>query len=452
MKRLITGILSAGLLLSAVCAPAVVSAAVEMKAESVYIEAPQIQSATYYSIELAKHPDYEYRIDGGEWSDAHTFNRLQADTEYTFEQRNRVTGAVSEPMVFRTHHRGASTAVHNDQLVAYVQANGEKVEGGRAITYSQEEENGSWYHYLLTQEKTRASFGLLYDGSQYDNIVCLIFFELNPSSGNIDVVYEAAYLKGENVISQAFGYMPLGRQQYGDNFVFTYKNATGNLNTQKMEELLNNGFAMLMDFWDQELYAALGFGFKGLGFSNYSRGLGETFCDVKTGYHTGTLEDRYQRDPGCEIAGSNGYQVCTACGEAVKYYGSIPAKGAHIYDNACDESCNECGLLRNGGHQYLFDCSTVCYVCGEKRTTASAQHTPAATGQCTTCGEKEVLAGDVTGDGKLNVSDVSRLYAHIRNTRPMTNANALLAADVNGDGKINIADTSKLYALVRNGT
>lgn len=59
-----------------------------------------------------------------------------------------------------------------------------------------------------------------------------------------------------------------------------------------------------------------------------------------------------------------------------------------------------------------------------------------------------VIKGDINGDGKVNTTDVSRLYAHVRGTKPLSDE-LLTNADVNGDGKINTTDVSRLYAHVR---
>lgn len=56
--------------------------------------------------------------------------------------------------------------------------------------------------------------------------------------------------------------------------------------------------------------------------------------------------------------------------------------------------------------------------------------------------------GDVTGDGRINVGDVSKLYAHVRKTAQLT-GDALAVADVARNGIINIGDVSKLYAVVK---
>ena len=61
---------------------------------------------------------------------------------------------------------------------------------------------------------------------------------------------------------------------------------------------------------------------------------------------------------------------------------------------------------------------------------------------------KICLVGDVTGDGRVNVGDVSKLYAHIRGTALLTDDYQLLCANVNG-GSLNVGDVSAIYAHVK---
>ena len=94
-----------------------------------------------------------------------------------------------------------------------------------------------------------------------------------------------------------------------------------------------------------------------------------------------------------------------------------------------------------------------CQVCGY---TFYDNVTPATghsyeNGTCTRCGDVEVtkLSGDITGDGKINIMDVVKLYAHVKGAGTLTDEAALQAADYTGDGKINIMDIAKLYAAVK---
>lgn len=55
------------------------------------------------------------------------------------------------------------------------------------------------------------------------------------------------------------------------------------------------------------------------------------------------------------------------------------------------------------------------------------------------------LVGDLSGDGKVNVSDMSKLYSEVRSCSPENS----LRCDINGDGRVNITDASRLYAHIR---
>lgn len=55
------------------------------------------------------------------------------------------------------------------------------------------------------------------------------------------------------------------------------------------------------------------------------------------------------------------------------------------------------------------------------------------------------LVGDLSGDGKVNVSDISNLYNQIKQGTTETP----LRCDINGDGRVNITDASRLYAHIR---
>ena len=62
--------------------------------------------------------------------------------------------------------------------------------------------------------------------------------------------------------------------------------------------------------------------------------------------------------------------------------------------------------------------------------------------------EEEILAGDVTGEGKINIMDVVRLYAHVKGVTTL-DEDAAKRGDYTGDNKLNIMDVVKLYAFVK---
>lgn len=57
--------------------------------------------------------------------------------------------------------------------------------------------------------------------------------------------------------------------------------------------------------------------------------------------------------------------------------------------------------------------------------------------------------GELTGDGKITVCDVARLYAHIRGKAPIEDDYLLRCADLTDDGCLNLGDVAQLLAQVR---
>ena len=68
--------------------------------------------------------------------------------------------------------------------------------------------------------------------------------------------------------------------------------------------------------------------------------------------------------------------------------------------------------------------------------------------QCTDCGYKKevIMYGDVNGDGVIDIYDITKLNAYLKNNSIKINEKA---ADVNADGKITEEDATILYAYTR---
>ena len=63
-----------------------------------------------------------------------------------------------------------------------------------------------------------------------------------------------------------------------------------------------------------------------------------------------------------------------------------------------------------------------------------------------------VVTGDLSGDGRVTITDMVRLQAHLLGKNTLTGA-ALQAADLNGDGQVTITDMIRLQAyLLGRGT
>jgi hypothetical protein len=57
--------------------------------------------------------------------------------------------------------------------------------------------------------------------------------------------------------------------------------------------------------------------------------------------------------------------------------------------------------------------------------------------------------GDVNADGKVNLGDIARIYAHIRSTGVIQDDYVWLCADFDQNEKLNMGDVARCYAAIR---
>lgn len=62
--------------------------------------------------------------------------------------------------------------------------------------------------------------------------------------------------------------------------------------------------------------------------------------------------------------------------------------------------------------------------------------------------ENSLSAGDVNGDGKVNVTDVSLIAAQVKSKKALSDE-MYARADINGDGLVNVADINMLSVFVK---
>ena len=92
----------------------------------------------------------------------------------------------------------------------------------------------------------------------------------------------------------------------------------------------------------------------------------------------------------------------------------------HYFDNACDSTCNDCGLTRKATeHIYDDNIDAICNECGATREIII------------------YVSGDVNGDGNINNKDLGVLRRWLNDWDVTVD---LLAADVNRDGNVNNKD------------
>ena len=148
--------------------------------------------------------------------------------------------------------------------------------------------------------------------------------------------------------------------------------------------------------------------------------------------------------------------VCTYCGEKRPL---ANLKGSILTGGNTEEAVH-ITLLRDGQQMHTTLGSKDAYAIGEivpgtyVITVTKGDCVPLTVELTLEPGEtvldlKVCIPGDVTGDDRLNIGDVGKIYSHVRGSKKLQEAYILLCADYTGDGTVNIGDVGKLYNLVR---
>lgn len=176
-----------------------------------------------------------------------------------------------------------------------------------------------------------------------------------------------------------------------------------------------------------------------------------------------TCTEKGQKSYTCNLCGYVKYATFNATGHSLQTTAVAPDCTTEGYDlhqcQNCDYSFRD-NPVPATGHSYLItETAPGCTQPGhELHQCENCSHyymdniTPPIghsyeNGVCTLCGQR--IPGDITGDGKVNVTDVALLYAHVKGSTTVTNRGALKAADYNADGKINVMDVAELYTAVK---
>lgn len=79
-------------------------------------------------------------------------------------------------------------------------------------------------------------------------------------------------------------------------------------------------------------------------------------------------------------------------------------------------------------------------------------HTISVQAKATTVKIKKIISGpqkgDISGDGKITISDVTKVAAHIKGKKILTEEQQAIA-DIDGNGKITISDLTRIAAHVK---
>ena len=119
-------------------------------------------------------------------------------------------------------------------------------------------------------------------------------------------------------------------------------------------------------------------------------------CDEKLNYEEHSLTDYM-------LGGDQWMRYCTTCW-ATLYYDKGPDQSEqecfHVYDNACDASCNLCNKTRIvPDHAYDHDCDVDCNNCGATRNVGGHVYDNACDTACNKCYETRNVSGHIYDHG-----------------------------------------------------
>ena len=104
-----------------------------------------------------------------------------------------------------------------------------------------------------------------------------------------------------------------------------------------------------------------------------------------------------------------------ACDATCNECGAIREVPDHVYTDACDGDCDVCGATRVAPHAYSADCDYTCDACGVVRPTVSAAHTydHGCDTDCNACGETREIQHIYSNacDSTCNVCGAERVPA-----------------------------------------
>ena len=142
----------------------------------------------------------------------------------------------------------------------------------------------------------------------------------------------------------------------------------------------------------------------------------------------------------CTEAGEK-IQTCRYCGYS-ETVAEVEAKGHNLTDVRVEPDCGHDG--------YVGQKCTRCDYLEKTETLAATGKHNYVNGVCSVCGAKEptpeVKRGDITGDGRINASDLNMLKRILVSVY-IPDETESYAADVNGDGRITVSDANYLKRI-----
>ena len=169
------------------------------------------------------------------------------------------------------------------------------------------------------------------------------------------------------------------------------------------------------------------------GYTTYTCACGDSYVGAYV-METGHNYEAVVTAPTCIYEGYTTY-TCSVCGDS--YVDDYVEATGHDYEAVVTEpTCTEAGYT-------TYTCA-----CGDSYVGDHVEATGhnLVDGECTECGHREYIPGDVNGDGKVDTSDAKLIMQYDLGLIDEEDL-LLVAADINGDGKVDTSDAKLIMQL-----
>lgn len=367
--------------------------------------APVIESATDSTVTLVAVIGCEYSKNGTTWQKSNVFNNLEPLETYTFYQRVAETetdyaSEKSDGTSFKVKFIASKPAVP-----VLVEVTNDKIVVETKTGYQYSVDGVNW--------RRQGTFTGLTPNTTYA-VCCRIpetddyYASVDSSSLNVTTLKNTVNTPGAPIVS--------AKTDVSVTLIDTngYEYSTNGTDWQA-----SNVFNNLLPDTEYTFYQRVA----------------ETETDYVSEKSVGTTVKTYKKceiDPQYHIYTSDCDVSCNECGFErqvpdhiydnacddtcnVENCGFVRTVGDHKYDNACDKSCNICGTTRTvGAHKYDNNCDKSCNICGTTRSVGAHKYSNSCDTTCNYCGAKRSINHTYTNscDTKCNVCGATRTIKH----------------------------------------
>lgn len=372
-----------------------------------------------------------------------------------------------------------------DAVLAHIAENGVVDEElGYPFLGSYYEQDGMTVYFYLIDTGEGIMFQISMIGDESAPVFVDNMFTLKKSSDNLSTYFDIVILLSETEYDMVETTKVIDRTKVTTSREYNVTESGSQITSEMAQMMFNVSFQALCAYWDEYLGEMLGFGLRGLGFTNYDGyvcpHIYDNDCDPECN-HCGDTRQTSHSYGNWEPGEAGCQKICTSCGD-VQTAEHQWVKNENSVDATCKAdgkdcfTCSVCGgekeevLPKTDDHSYgdwqEVDAELHSHQCSVCEKVEEAAHrwgagvltqppTEEADGTvtytCTDCGAEKYLStadmipGDIDGNFVVNRDDVVQLLLHVS----MPNAFPIaVPADFNGDTNVNRDDVVQLLLHV----